>query len=58
VEAGTLVLLHNALVHYSLENLSDKSRHAYSVHVVEGGYEYPADNWLQRPQNAPFNVLP
>ena len=31
VKAGTLVLLHHALVHYSAPNTSSKSRHAYSV---------------------------
>jgi phytanoyl-CoA hydroxylase len=48
--AGSLVLLHHALVHYSAENTSDKARHAYSIHVVDGapGVEYPVDNWLQR----------
>jgi phytanoyl-CoA hydroxylase len=57
---GTLVLLHNALVHYSAENLSEATRHAYSIHIVEGGkgVKYPADNWLQRPPEHPFNVIP
>ncbi|KAG5180523.1 hypothetical protein JKP88DRAFT_270219 [Tribonema minus] len=56
-DAGTLVILHNALVHYSLDNKSDKSRHAYTLHVVDGkpGIEYPADNWLQKPGG--FNVI-
>eukprot|EP00638_Chattonella_subsalsa_P003970 CAMPEP_0117734680 /NCGR_PEP_ID=MMETSP0947-20121206/833_1 /TAXON_ID=44440 /ORGANISM="Chattonella subsalsa, Strain CCMP2191" /LENGTH=246 /DNA_ID=CAMNT_0005549535 /DNA_START=190 /DNA_END=930 /DNA_ORIENTATION=+ len=56
---GSLVLLHGALVHYSLENKSNQSRHAYSIHVVEGkeGYTYPQDNWLQRPKDNPFSVL-
>ncbi|CAM9112918.1 unnamed protein product [Laminaria digitata] len=60
VKAGTLVLLHHSLVHYSKANTSDKSRHAYSIHVVEGkdGYKYPEDNWLQRPGDAPFHELP
>lgn len=52
VAAGTLVLLHAALVHFSEANHSDVSRHAYSIHVVEGGgagVVYPADNWLQIP---------
>ena len=50
IPAGSLVILHNALVHYSGENKSEKSRHAYSIHVVEAGrgVQYPADNWLQR----------
>ena len=60
VKAGTLVLLHHSLVHYSHANSSEKSRHAYSIHVVEGeeGYRYPSDNWLQRPKDAPFQKLP
>jgi phytanoyl-CoA hydroxylase len=51
IAAGSLVLLHHALVHYSEENASGASRHAYSIHVVEGGkgVEYAAENWLQRP---------
>ena len=58
VKAGTLVLLHHALVHYSAPNTSSKSRHAYSVHVIEGadGTTYLPDNWLQR--ESPFNPLP
>ena len=50
VKAGSLVLLHGANVHYSNENTSGKSRHAYSVHVVEGGkgVSWPADNWCAR----------
>uniref|UniRef100_A0A6V1UDU3 Phytanoyl-CoA dioxygenase n=1 Tax=Heterosigma akashiwo TaxID=2829 RepID=A0A6V1UDU3_HETAK len=49
LKAGSLVLLHAQLVHYSLENRSPRSRHAYSVHAVDGapGVAYPADNWLQ-----------
>jgi phytanoyl-CoA hydroxylase len=57
--AGTLVLIHGALVHYSEANASDKSRHAYSIHVVEGDskHSYPADNWLQRGSWGEFNAL-
>ena len=57
---GTLVILHSALVHYSAENTSAQCRHAYSVHVVEGGHGvvYPPDNWLQRPAEHPFRVIP
>ena len=49
VDAGTLVVLHGLLPHWSAPNTSDRSRHAYTLHVVEGGAEYLADNWLQRP---------
>jgi phytanoyl-CoA hydroxylase len=50
---GTLILLHGALPHLSGPNTSDRSRHAYAVHVVEGAAAYPADNWLQRDPRAP-----
>ena len=59
VAAGTLVILHSAVVHYSEENKSDVARHAYSIHVVDGreGVIYPADNWLQRPAGMPFKEI-
>lgn len=58
-KAGTLVVLHNALVHLSKENLSNLPRHAYSIHCVDGreGVVYPADNWLQRPSGYPFREI-
>lgn len=46
---GTLVLLNGSLPHRSGPNTSDKPRHAYTVHVIDGTAIYPADNWLQRP---------
>jgi len=49
VKKGTLVLLHGRLPHYSRENTSSKSRHAYTLHVIDGDTEYPKENWLQRP---------
>lgn len=57
--AGSLVIIHGAVVHYSEENPSPRSRHAYSIHVVEAGkgVVYPADNWLQRAGGAPFPDL-
>ena len=60
VKAGTLVLLHSAFVHASFDNTTDEARHAYSVHVVEGGegFTYPDYNWLQRPKDKWFNVIP
>eukprot|EP00884_Botryococcus_braunii_P020593 jgi/Botrbrau1/7217/Bobra.0021s0003.1 len=59
VKAGTLVLLHGRLVHYSKENTSPVSRHAYTVHVVESkpGVTYAEDNWLQRRPDFPFKEL-
>lgn len=46
---GTLVLLNGSLPHLSGPNTSEKPRHAYTVHVIDGTANYPADNWLQRP---------
>ena len=50
--AGTLVLLHGHVLHYSGENTSPVSRHSYAAHYVEGGkgLEWAPDNWLQRPE--------
>jgi phytanoyl-CoA hydroxylase len=46
---GTLVLLNGTLPHMSGPNTSDKPRHAYTIHAIDGRAQYPADNWLQRP---------
>ena len=58
VKAGTVVLLHGNNVHGSNANTSEDSRHAYSMHVVEGeGVEWLPDNWLQRRADLPFEPL-
>lgn len=57
VPAGTLVLLHGANVHFSRANTSTKSRHAYSVHFVDGRAEWLPTNWLQRAAHFPFTPL-
>ena len=49
VKKGTLVLLHGRLPHYSCENKSSNSRHAYTIHVIDGKSKYLDYNWLQRP---------
>ena len=54
VKKGTLILLHGRLPHYSCENKSQKSRHAYTLHVIDGDCEYPNFNWLQRPRDFPL----
>ena len=48
VKKGSLVLLHGRLPHYSCENKSSKSRHAYTLHAIEGKFKYLDFNWLQR----------
>ncbi len=51
---GTLVVLHGRLPHQSGANRSSRSRHAYSVHAIDGSAAYPADNWLQRAPSLPL----
>jgi phytanoyl-CoA hydroxylase len=53
VGKGTLIVLHGLLPHMSRANLSTRSRHAYSVHVIDADCLYPEDNWLQRAHNMP-----
>jgi len=54
VPAGTLVCLHGLLPHYSAPNRSALSRQAYTVHTVDAGSTWSADNWLQRPAALPL----
>jgi len=53
VEAGTLVMLHGLLPHYSPPNRSDKARHAFTLHVCDGAAKYSPLNWIQRPDVFP-----
>ena len=48
VKAGSLVLFHGLLPHYSPANRSDKARHAYTLHVCDGAADYSPENWIQR----------
>lgn len=54
VAAGTLIVLHGLLPHFSRANRSASARHAYSLHVIDGACAYPADNWLQRAADMPL----
>jgi phytanoyl-CoA hydroxylase len=53
VEAGTLVVMHGRLPHYSAPNRSAHSRHAYTLHFVDANAHYAATNWLQRGAELP-----
>ena len=55
VPQGTLVVLHGSLPHRSDSNFSDKSRHAYTLHLIDGACVYSPDNWLQRPNDMPLS---
>ena len=48
VRKGTLIVLHGLLPHLSRENRSSRSRHAYTLHVIDASAHYPSDNWLRR----------
>jgi phytanoyl-CoA hydroxylase len=54
VKKGSLIVLHPLLPHLSRENKSSRSRHAYTLHVIDAGTEYSKDNWLQRPVEMPL----
>jgi phytanoyl-CoA hydroxylase len=54
VEKGTLIVLNALLPHLSRENRSAKSRHAYTLHVIDASVDYPASNWLQRRGDVPL----
>jgi phytanoyl-CoA hydroxylase len=53
VRAGALVVFHGRLPHYSAPNRSPVSRHAYTLHVTDGGAAYSPNNWLRRGANLP-----
>ena len=57
VPAGTLVVLHGLLPHWSDVNRSPISRHAYTLHCISAAAEYPDWNWLQRPAGLPLRRL-
>ncbi len=49
VTQGTVIALHGCLPHRSDANRSDRSREAYTLHLIEADLPYAPDNWLQRP---------
>ncbi|MBS1255560.1 MAG: hypothetical protein MAG581_01369 [Deltaproteobacteria bacterium] len=54
VKAGTMVILHGLLPHMSYANRSNRTRHAYTMHLIEGSADYPEWNWLQRSPEMPL----
>lgn len=55
VKKGTLIVLHPLLPHLSRENRSAKSRHAYTLHIIDASARYGEDNWLQRSAGMPLS---
>jgi phytanoyl-CoA hydroxylase len=55
--AGDLLAFCGTLDHLSLENSSDRARHTFQLHLVEGpsqNYSWSSSNWLQYPDDRPF----
>ncbi|KAI5959289.1 uncharacterized protein KGF55_005439 [Candida pseudojiufengensis] len=48
-KAGSLILIHNSVLHKSEKNKSIKSRFVYAFHLIDGITEYDEKNWLQIP---------
>jgi len=53
VKAGSLVVLHGLLPHFSHPNRSAHPREAYALHVVDGAAQWHEQNWLRR--STPFS---
>lgn len=47
VTQGSVILLHGQCVHGSGPNLSDHSREAFSLHIIDGQCAYADDNWIK-----------
>ena len=51
---GTVLVFGGLFPHMSFPNRSNKSRHAYTLHVIDKAAQYPKDNWLRRPDTMPL----
>ncbi|XP_034937888.1 phytanoyl-CoA dioxygenase domain-containing protein 1 homolog [Chelonus insularis] len=50
VRKGSCIVIDGLVVHYSKPNHSEKSRHAYTFHIIETKQTtYSKENWLQPP---------
>jgi phytanoyl-CoA hydroxylase len=54
--AGSVVIFHDHMPHYSSQNRSDRSRHAFTMHVAEQDAQWSGKNWLQRPALGDFGL--
>jgi phytanoyl-CoA hydroxylase len=57
VKQGSVIVLHGLSPHMSKENMSSRSRHAFTLHAISSGSDYAADNWLQRSTKNPFSRI-
>jgi phytanoyl-CoA hydroxylase len=56
VPAGTAVIFDDHMPHYSSQNTSDFSRHAFTMHFADASSRWAEENWLQRPTLGEFKV--
>jgi len=56
VPAGTLVIFNDHMPHYSSQNTSGRSRHAFTMHFSDASSAWSEKNWLQRPKLGAFRV--
>eukprot|EP00525_Craspedostauros_australis_P013714 CAMPEP_0198124944 /NCGR_PEP_ID=MMETSP1442-20131203/41377_1 /TAXON_ID= /ORGANISM="Craspedostauros australis, Strain CCMP3328" /LENGTH=381 /DNA_ID=CAMNT_0043784459 /DNA_START=39 /DNA_END=1184 /DNA_ORIENTATION=+ len=59
-KAGDLLAFCGTLDHLSLPNFSDRQRHTFQLHLIEGpraGVTWSPQNWLQYPLQQPFISL-
>uniref|UniRef100_A0A1I7YFU6 Phytanoyl-CoA dioxygenase n=1 Tax=Steinernema glaseri TaxID=37863 RepID=A0A1I7YFU6_9BILA len=58
IKRGSLVLIHGLVAHKSEPNTSEKSRHAYTFHIVDSNNTvWCKDNWLQSTETYKFPNL-
>lgn len=58
VKAGSLVLLHGAVVHLNDQNLSDKRRSTFVLYLIEtDNCKYLEENWNKLPKDEQFERL-
>ncbi|KAJ6609883.1 phytanoyl-CoA dioxygenase [Mycena sp. CBHHK59/15] len=56
-EPGDLVLIHGSVLHKSERNTSDKTRFAYTFHMIDSHATYDEKNWLQPTSAMPFSPI-
>eukprot|EP00927_Polykrikos_kofoidii_P047338 TRINITY_DN41447_c0_g1_i1.p1 TRINITY_DN41447_c0_g1~~TRINITY_DN41447_c0_g1_i1.p1 ORF type:complete len:395 (+),score=70.96 TRINITY_DN41447_c0_g1_i1:78-1187(+) len=59
-KAGDLVVIHGEVDHLSLPNFSEKQRHTFQLHLIEGptqGITWSPRNWLQYPAGKSFPFM-
>ncbi len=56
VPAGSMVVFHDHMPHFSAQNRSPNTRQSLTLHFAPTNTEWSPKNWLQRPNLPPFTV--